>query len=142
MPESGWSVPNGGMHLIAASLNSPQTTTYLVIGLASLTTVAFLVRFWFAWRSNARLAAAMGGFTPTESSLARSHAALIIFGVLASMGLAVGAVLVPAVREFLAAVGERGRWVRIVPIPFGTLYLLWLRSRIRRSARERAARAS
>ena len=61
------------MHAAAINLNSPETTTYLVIGVASLLTVAFVVRFWFAWRHNSRLAAEMGGFTKTEASLARQR---------------------------------------------------------------------
>lgn len=128
------------MHAVAANLNSPETTTYLVIGVASLMTVAFVVRTWLAWRSNARLAATMGGFTPTEASLARGHAVLIAVAVFASMGLAVGAVLSPAVRDLLAAVGERGRWLPLAAMPFVSLYLMWLRGRIRRSVRERAGR--
>jgi len=129
------------MHTAATTLNSPDTTTFLVIAVARLMTVAFVVRFWFAWRSNARLAASMGGFTPTEASLARSHAALIVVTVLGSMGLAVAAVLVPAVRDFLAAVGERSRWLSFAAVPFVALYLLWLRRQIRRSVRERASRS-
>ena len=130
------------MHAAATNLNSPETTTYLVVGVASLLTVAFVVRFWFAWRHNARVAAEMGGFTPTESSLARVHAVLIFVAVFASMGLAIGAVLSPAVRDVLAAVGERGTLLRFLAVPFVTLYLLWLRVRIRRSARERASRVA
>ena len=130
------------MHTAAINVNSPETTTYLVIGVASLLTVAFVVRFWFAWRHNNRIAADMGGFTPTESSLARGHAVLIFVAVFASMGLAIGAVLSPTVRDFLAAVGERGTVLRFLAVPFVTLYLLWLRVRIRRSARERAGRAA
>ena len=130
------------MHAVAANLNSPETTTYLVIGVASFMTLAFVVRFWFAWRSNARLADTMGGFTPTEASLARGHAVLIGFVVFASMGLAVGAVLSPAVNDFLAAVGERGDWLPFAAMPFVALYLLWLRGQIRGSVRERAARPS
>lgn len=126
----------------ATTLNSPQTTTYLVIGVASLMTVFFVVRFWFAWRANNRLAASMGGFTPSESSLARVHAVLIFVVVFASMGLAVGSVLSPAIRDFLGAIGERGWWLRLVALPFVSLYLFWLRGRIRRSAHERAARQS
>ena len=133
-------MPNSGMHATATTLNSPQTTTYLVIGVASFMTVLFVVRFFFAWRSNARLAESMGGFTRTEASLARVHAVLIFVAVFASMGLAVGAVLVPAVRDFLAAVGERGEWLPFAAMPFVALYLLWLRSRIRLSVRERAGR--
>jgi hypothetical protein len=128
------------MHAAATTLNSPDTTKFLVIGVASVMTVAFVVRFWFAWRANTRLAASMGGFTPTEASLARSHAALIILTVLGSMGLAVAAVLAPPVRDFLAAVGERSKWLPFAAIPFVALYLLWLRRQIRRSVRERASR--
>jgi hypothetical protein len=130
------------MHLVATTLNSPRTTTYLVIGVAGFLTIAFVIRFWFAWRHNNSVAASMGGFTPTESSLARVHAVLIFVAVFASMGLAIGAVLVPTVRDFLAAVGERAYWLRFAAVPIVTLYLLWLRVRIRRSVRERAARAS
>ena len=130
------------MHVVATTLNSPQTTTYLVIGVASFMTVFFVVRFWFAWRANNRLAASMGGFTQSEASLARVHAVLTFVVVFASMGLAVGSVLSPDVRDFLGAVGERGWWLRLVALPFVSLYLLWLRGRIRRSARERAARQS
>src|SRR5262245_45794234 len=129
------------MHLLATTFNSPRTTTYLVIGVASFMTVFFVLRFWFAWRSNARLATSMGGFTPSESSLARVPAVLIFVVVLASMSLAVGAVLSSGVRDFLGAVGERGWWLRLVAFPFVGLYLLWLRGRIRRSACERAARS-
>jgi hypothetical protein len=135
-------VPNGGMHAVATTLNSPATATYLVIGVASFMTVAFVVRFWLAWRNNARLAATMGGFTPTEASLARGHAVLIAVAVFASMGLAVGAVLLPAVRDFLAAIGERGKWLPFVAMPLVTLYRLGLRRWIRRSVRERAGRQS
>lgn len=130
------------MHVVATTLNSPQTTTYLVVGVASVMTVAFVVRFWLAWRNNARVAAAMGGFTPTEASLARGHAVLIAVAVFASMALAVGAVLTPTVRDFLAAVGERGDWLPFGAMPLVSLYLLWLRVRIRRVARERAGRPS
>ena len=56
------------------------------------------------------------------------------------MGLAIGAVLSPAVRDVLAAVGERGTLLRFLALPLVSLYLLWLRVRIRRSARERAGR--
>ena len=130
------------MHTAASNFNSPQTTAYLVIGVASVLTVAFVVRFWFAWRANKRVAAEMGGFTATEASLARSHAVMIVVAVFGSMGLAVGAVLSPTVRDMLAAVGERGRVLRFLALPVVSLYLLWLRVRIRRSARERASRAS
>src|SRR5262245_65989025 len=102
------------MHVAASTMNSPETTKYLVIGVASLLTVAFVVRFWFAWRSNARLADSMGGFTPTESSLARVHAVLIFATVFGAMGLAIGAVLSPAVRDSLAAVGARAWWLRVL----------------------------
>ena len=135
-------MPNGGMHTVALTSNSPATTTYLAIGVAGFMTVAFVLRFWFAWRNNARLAASMGGFTPTEASLARGHAVMVAVVVFASMGLAVGSVLSPAVRDVLAAVGERATWLRFAAVPFLSAYLLWLRVRIRRSARERAARTS
>jgi hypothetical protein len=121
-------------------MNSPETTKYLVAGVASFMTVFLLLRIWFAWRSNARVAASMGGFTPTEASLARSQLVMLVVIVFGSMGLAIGAYFVPPVRDFLAAVGERGRWLRVVPIPFGALYLLWLRGKVRRGLRERAAR--
>ena len=129
------------MQLAASTLNSPRTTTYIVIGVASFMTVAFVLRFWFAWRSNARRAESMGGFTPSEASLARGHAVVTFVVVFASMGLAVGAVLLPGVRDFLGAVGERGWWLRLVALPFVAIYLRWLLTRIRRSARERAARS-
>ena len=58
------------------------------------------------------------------------------------MVLAIGAVLSPAVRDVLAEVGERGTLLRFLAVPFVTLYLLWLRVRIRRSARERASRVA
>jgi hypothetical protein len=128
------------MPLFAINSNSPQTTTYLVIGVASFITVAFVVRFWLAWRHNSRLAAEMGGFTRSEASLARVHAVLILVAVFGSMGLALGAVLSPAVNDALAAVGERSEWLPFVAVPFVGLYLLWLRGRIRRSALERASR--
>ena len=130
------------MHAAPTDLDSPHTTTYLVIAVASVLTVVFVVRFWCAWRANNRVAAEMGGFTPTEASLARGHAVMIFVAVFGSMGLAIGAVLSPAVRDLLAAVGERGTVLRFLAVPFVLLYLLWLRMRIRRSARERASRAS
>ena len=138
MPAWGWLVPNDGMQTLASNLNSPQTTTSIVIVGASLMTVLFVVRFWFAWRSNNRVAASMGGFTPTESSLARSHAVMLFVVVFGSMALAIGAVLSPAVRDALAAVGEHSRVLRLIALPFVAAYLLWLRIRIRRSARIRS----
>ena len=129
------------MHAVTIP-NSPQTTTHIVIVTACLLTVFFVVRFWFAWHHNNRVVAEMGGFTPTEASLARSHAVLLFVCVFGSMGLAVGSVLSPTVRDFLAAVGEHGTLLRFLALPVVSMYLLWLRIRLRRSARERAARMS
>ena len=39
------------MRAVAAALNSPGTTTYLVIGVASFMAVALVVRFWLASRN-------------------------------------------------------------------------------------------
>jgi hypothetical protein len=39
------------MRAIAAALNPPGITTYLVIGVASFMAVAFVVRFWLASRN-------------------------------------------------------------------------------------------
>jgi hypothetical protein len=39
------------MRAVAAALNSPGTTTYLIIGVASFMAVALVVRFWLASRN-------------------------------------------------------------------------------------------
>lgn len=124
--------------LLAAELNSPETTKYLVIGVASFMAIAGSLWFIVSYRRNTRVTA-QGHLTPTEQSLNRGHGAAILIGLIGSMLLAVGAVLVPTVRDALSVVGENSRWIPATLIPLLLGYLRWLSRRMVKASAERAA---
>ena len=131
------------MHLATShTYQSPQTTTAIVLVMAPLLLVVLGTYFVVAYRRNQRMAAQhYGGLTATEASLNRGHGLAIMAVLVVTMGLAVGTVLSPTVRDALASVGEQSRWLPFAFVPVALLYMRWLSRKVRSAASERAERA-
>jgi heme/copper-type cytochrome/quinol oxidase subunit 2 len=129
------------MHLAtatAANTAPSDTTTMIVIAVAGVMTVVLGTWIVVSLRRNQRLARSMGGFTPTESKLNRSHGVALVAVLVISMGLAVGSAVSAPVRDALAAVGENSRWLTLAAIPVALVYGRWMRKRVGAALAERA----